>query len=1255
MAVFGGMTLTNKGLVLQGKAQAGAQLNYTRIAVGDGSLTGQSIPALNGLISQKKSLSITRLKTQPPNKATIGTVLRNTDVTTGFYWREVGLFAQDPDAGEILYAYANAGVTADYIPPGGGSDVIEKQFDVVVVVGTAANISAVIDDSLVYAKKSELDAIDAGKVDKVSGKGLSTNDYTNPEKTKLAGIAEGANNYTHPATHPASMITEDGSHRFTTDAEKAAWNGKETPSGAQAKADGAQAAAISAAATDASNKAAGAQAAAIAAAAQDAMTKADAAREAAKTASIPLSQKGALNGVATLNANGDVMAKGAQFDNYFTKTLGQVTLADGKRVGIVISGGFCGSLDVTVSGVWNNSPAEGMVKKRFDLNLDAVGTKNLVESYYVDVTGRTRDSVAIGGVNWDAGSSHWVITVESLPGSALNNYVILVDGVSMFGLPAFTLSTVYNAAASTLPYPVQQIPDDTKTVSGYLIQKHRLTTNHGTVINLPSGYDLNNLQVNGFFDGSGLINTPNNSTNWFYIESIVHSNSPDGYRYQKATMLVASASQPVSFDRVMQGYTWGPWQEIITTRHRGMVNGVAGLDGLGKVPRSQSYNSLGGAGLAANLDTTFAAGVYTFDPTATGHPTPGSNYGVLEVVVSEGDWYNGSNNWCLQKARLLSGTTYSRIKVNAGLWSAWDIEGGNPVFKTKGIVGTNFNEYITSGVWQVYGGLDLPNQPPLTAPWAILNVFVGSNGYITQEVTQVTAPFGKWYRGRTETVWGEWQTVLTTAAADIYGSANSIAKRDASGDLRTNQNLWFSDADGFGLDDADNKMYVRMDGQLYEILHKGNDDIIYMEKGLADSNLDLTELNGAYLVGAGGAHTNHPGLEYSLLDVTRNSVGYVVQDAVGIGSFGRRFRRRTETGAWSEWFKYILQQDLTAAMQSPPYAVTTGSSAAYAAVFTPAVAALSAGLRVTIKAHAASAGPITLSVNALEAKAIKKPNGNNPTLTAGGVYSLVYDGTAFILQGEGGEYGTAANAQVLTGYSIGTEYGLVQGTMPNYQGVAKDAVGTILNEVGDLFLNPPAGYYDPTASIHTYEANLANRKNWRSDVTLFGKTGTMPVITSGQDPAQGVGKWPDGGLAVYPSEGYRKGGAGAGEIKVSVAQLQSLGYRRYASGTSEKNAANADIIYTDGTSQSQQLATVTGLGFTPRMISVYYTNTLGEHSNTIYVAATGEIQLVAANSSLTKRAKLSNNPSISINQNGFTIPVSPTSLYGATFNWEAWE
>lgn len=44
-----------------------------------------------------------------------------------------------------------------------------------------------------YTVVSSLPFADANKVDKVAGKGLSTNDYTTAEKNKLAGIAEGAN------------------------------------------------------------------------------------------------------------------------------------------------------------------------------------------------------------------------------------------------------------------------------------------------------------------------------------------------------------------------------------------------------------------------------------------------------------------------------------------------------------------------------------------------------------------------------------------------------------------------------------------------------------------------------------------------------------------------------------------------------------------------------------------------------------------------------------------------------------------------------------------------------------------------------------------------------------------------------------------------------------------------------------------------------------------------------------------------------
>lgn len=78
------------------------------------------------------------------------------------------------------------------------------------------NGAAWVDLGLIFANKTVLDAITAA--------------FTTELKIKLDGIEAGANKYTHPATHPASMITESTTKRFVSDTEKAAWNGKAEPS-----------------------------------------------------------------------------------------------------------------------------------------------------------------------------------------------------------------------------------------------------------------------------------------------------------------------------------------------------------------------------------------------------------------------------------------------------------------------------------------------------------------------------------------------------------------------------------------------------------------------------------------------------------------------------------------------------------------------------------------------------------------------------------------------------------------------------------------------------------------------------------------------------------------------------------------------------------------------------------------------------------------------------------------------------------------
>lgn len=61
-------------------------------------------------------------------------------------------------------------------------------------------------DGLLYFWQ-KIKALLAGKVDKVDGKGLSTNDYTTAEKTKLAGLM----NYIHPTTSGNKHIPAGGS------------------------------------------------------------------------------------------------------------------------------------------------------------------------------------------------------------------------------------------------------------------------------------------------------------------------------------------------------------------------------------------------------------------------------------------------------------------------------------------------------------------------------------------------------------------------------------------------------------------------------------------------------------------------------------------------------------------------------------------------------------------------------------------------------------------------------------------------------------------------------------------------------------------------------------------------------------------------------------------------------------------------------------------------------------------------------------
>jgi hypothetical protein len=146
-----GMQLTNAGVILHAKVQTGTtSLVLTKVEIGSGQLTeGQDITELNALINSEMTLAISSVTVIGDGTARVRCTAINTGIIGGFYLREVGIFATDPDNGEILFAASNAGDQADYFPAEGGPVAVEHQIDMIIVIGNAASVSiSVLSESI---------------------------------------------------------------------------------------------------------------------------------------------------------------------------------------------------------------------------------------------------------------------------------------------------------------------------------------------------------------------------------------------------------------------------------------------------------------------------------------------------------------------------------------------------------------------------------------------------------------------------------------------------------------------------------------------------------------------------------------------------------------------------------------------------------------------------------------------------------------------------------------------------------------------------------------------------------------------------------------------------------------------------------------------------------------------------------------------------------------------------------------------------
>ena len=151
MAKFSNIQLTQHGLNMMVNADNSKKVIYTKIGLGDGILTeSEDIKTLNSLKHEIIKSNISHIQNDSASQITLETVITNNSTNDAFYARELGVFAKlGEDGEEILYAYANAKNTCDYIPDK-SQPVDELKLKITLVVGNVENVTAVINSSIIF-------------------------------------------------------------------------------------------------------------------------------------------------------------------------------------------------------------------------------------------------------------------------------------------------------------------------------------------------------------------------------------------------------------------------------------------------------------------------------------------------------------------------------------------------------------------------------------------------------------------------------------------------------------------------------------------------------------------------------------------------------------------------------------------------------------------------------------------------------------------------------------------------------------------------------------------------------------------------------------------------------------------------------------------------------------------------------------------------------------------------------------------------
>lgn len=157
MAEWSNAIMTDVGNALQAKVNAGqTKLTFTKIKVGSG-VNATNPLALTDVISSKWETTNIIVKREG-KIVSVDTFITNSGITEAFRMSEIGLFANDPDKGEILYAYLTD-PEPDRMPAEGGAVVVSQELTIGMVFSNTGNVSLTVNMGALVTREQLTEAV----------------------------------------------------------------------------------------------------------------------------------------------------------------------------------------------------------------------------------------------------------------------------------------------------------------------------------------------------------------------------------------------------------------------------------------------------------------------------------------------------------------------------------------------------------------------------------------------------------------------------------------------------------------------------------------------------------------------------------------------------------------------------------------------------------------------------------------------------------------------------------------------------------------------------------------------------------------------------------------------------------------------------------------------------------------------------------------------------------------------------------------